>query len=190
MKTLAIFTIAFIAGTASADFTDFSNDATGVVANGFTSVDALGIVFSDTLGADLQIADWAHQSAGNGLAINGDDASTLRMDFVGNVSDIFLDFGNDDSGFHGGDVWAWMIGYNGGFQVDMTGFLSNGDDILNETIGLTGNFDAAEFYYGDASGNAINLIEIVDNVRTTAIPAPGTAALLGLSGLLVGRRRR
>lgn len=190
MKALTVLGMMTATGMASAGFTDFSNDATGGVSNGFVSVDALGIAFSDTMGAELQVDDFAHQSDGLGLLVGGDDSSRLRMDFASNVSLIGLDFGNDDGAFAGQTVWAWLIGFNGGVQVDMVGFASNSDDVLNEAISLVGNFDAAEFYFGDASGNELNLIEIVDNVRTTLVPAPGAIVVIGFGGVLAGRRRR
>lgn len=190
MRSHTLFVLTLTAIPAFADFTDFSSDATGFVPNGFVSVDAPNIVFSDTVGADLRLNDWALQSDGIGLAILDDDPSRLRMDFVENVSEVFLDFGND-AGYVDGDgiIWAWMIGYNGGVQVASTSLMSNDDDILNQTIGIIGEFDAAEFYYGDSIGNPIDHAEIVDNVRTAPIPAP-SSGLIALCMLCASTRRR
>ena len=193
-KTMKIITsitvLAACSGLASADFTDFESDPTGAVLNGFISVSAPSIMFSDTMGTDLSIFNGAESNSTNALAAFGDDFSAIHMDFSTNISDLSFDFGNDDGAFHGATVWAWLIGYNGGTAITV-GFATNSDDLMNESIALpTGIYDSAEFFYGDASGNMINLIEIIDNVRTTKVPAPSALALLGLGGLVAGRRRR
>ena len=38
--------------------------------------------------------------------------------------------------------------------------------------------------------NDAGLIVAVDNFTVTSVPAPGAAALIGLAGLVAGRRRR
>lgn len=191
MRATPVIVLVACSGLASADFTDFEADALGAVANGFVSASAPNIEFSDTIGTDLSIFNGFESNSTNALAAFSDDFSAIRMDFSTNVSELSLEFGNDDGAFHGDTVWAWLIGYNGGFAVDTVGFATNSDDLMNESIALaTGNYDAAEFFYGDASGNMINLIEIIDNVRTTEVPAPSALALLGLGGLAAGRRRR
>ncbi len=192
LSTSFMFALVAAAGVASAQV-DFETDPSGGVANGFVSDDDANIMFSDTLGADLNISNFGVQGLGNqSLAVYGDDASRLRMDFGTNVSDITVTFGNDDSGFLGGfSPWAWIVGYNNNVQVDIAGFQSNGDDVMNQSISLAnGNFDRVEFYYGDASGIEVSLIEIVDNISTTLVPAPGAVALLGMGGFALARRRR
>lgn len=194
MKCLTITTAAALltfTGTAMAGFVYFETDATGNPANGFVSNDDRDVTFSDTMGSDLLLSDrFGAQGDGVSLAVFYDDAGRLGMDFGTNISHISPDFGNDDPvvGFR---PFAWLVGYNNHVEVASVHFRSNGDDIMNESISLSGgNFDRVEFYYGDAAGVEINLIALVDNISTTLVPGPGTFALLGLGGLAITRRRR
>ena len=186
----AICTLAIVAAAANAQTITFELDAPGDVPNGFMSIDDLNVAFSDSMGEDLDVNSYGVQSDGQSLHNSGDDASAIIMDFTVNVSEITLGFGNDDANFLGGmKPWAWLVGYRDGSEVGRVGFESNGDDIFNETITLTGNFDQAEFYYGDSLGDAVGLIEIIDNITAVQIPAPGSLAVLGL-GLFAAHRRR
>ena len=179
------------AGVASADFIDFESDTDGLKPNGFSSVDSSAVTFSDSSGADLQLADWGHQSDGRGLAVFDDDASFLVMNFTGLYNTLSLDFGNDDPFFSSAGDTAELRLYNGGSQVGFVSVVMNRDDNMNQTIAYSGaGFDRAEFFY-NVTGSG--LIEIVDNIEfnQAPIPEPATMTLLGLglAGLAVRSRR-
>jgi hypothetical protein len=55
------------------------------------------------------------------------------------------------------------------------------------------SFNSLSPYVYDDNGNFIKTDDrstFLDDISLTVIPAPGTAALLGLGGLLAARRRR
>ncbi len=86
--------------------------------------------------ATLSVDDLAFESDGNGLAVWGDDPSTLIMNFTQAVTNLALAFGNDDPNFsQPGDV-AVLQGYLGGVLQGLTVIALNRDDIMNQTIGL------------------------------------------------------
>lgn len=92
------------------------------------------------------------------------ERSTLEL-FLGNTSVLAIGFDEFESGgaYDQGAVY--------------------GDNSLNRIgmIDVAGGFDRAVFSLGGSAG--------IDNI-SYAVPAPGAFALLGLGGLLVGRRRR
>ena len=171
---------------------DFESDTTGDKANGWASVDDSGVHFTDTFNANLNIADYGTQGDGQSLAINGDDASKLQINFDFSIGSLSLDFGNDDSSYAQSGDRAWLEVFNSGVSVGITSVLMNLNDVMDQSIALSGfSFDSALFWYGNASGAAINLIEIVDNItynQVNAVPIPAAAflfapALLGFMGL-------
>lgn len=185
-----------LSANANAALINFESDGSGAVANGFVSNDLSGVSFSDTMGANLSIANFAAQGDGLALAVNGDDASRLQIDFSSAYDFISIEFGNDDPGFSMAGDLAWLQVLNNGVEVGLNSVLLNRDDILNQTISFGGQvFNQAIFYYGDALGAAINLIEIVDNINVTqvsAVPVPAAAWLFGsaLLGLFGFARRK
>jgi hypothetical protein len=171
---------------------NFNSDTSGNKSNGFTSVDSPLVTFSDSSGADLQISNYGAQSDGQGLGVFGDDASKLIFNFTQNVGFLSFQFGNDDPSFAvDGDLAVLEILANG-VLTNTVSVALNRDDILNQSIFFSGAaFDSARFFYANSDRNAINLIEIVDNVEfREAIPTP--ALLPGLIGLgaAAWRKRR
>jgi hypothetical protein len=176
----------------------FSGESTGPKSDGYT---VGGISFSDSIGANLYVGDFNDQSHGRALLVGTDnDASKLEMSFA-NATSLSLDFGNDDHDYtHSGDR-AWLKTYFGNTLVGTTSVVLNRDDHMNQTISLSGlgTFNNAVFYFGNSSGSAIGLSEIVDNINlgpaaVAAVPEPQTYAMLfaGLAaiGFVVRRRRR
>lgn len=174
---------------------DFESDTTGAKPNGWMSVDSSLVSFTDSVGADLNVADYGNQSQGQALAVNTDyDDSWLIMDFAVLVNSLSLDFGNDDPGWSAPGDQAVLTAFLGGVQVGQTSVVMNRDDIMNQSISIAGvDFDQATFYYAVDPG--LGLIEIVDNIQFEpggVIPAPGALVLGSLGAGLIGwlRRRR
>lgn len=182
--------VAASASFAAADFIPFTNDTTGSQPNGFMSVHSNNVSFSDTSGADLLLNDYGVQSIGNALGVFGDDPSMLEMNFSLQVASLTLLFGNDDPGFsQPGDI-AVLRTYNGA-NLQGTFFVPmNRDDIMNQSLSASGNFNRATFSYESPNFVPINLIEVVDNVEFAPVPEPATMAALGIGAAALVRRKR
>ncbi len=191
MKKSVVAVLSLTAGFANADFIDFENDGAGTVANGFVSSDSTNVSFSDTFGADLALATYL-EGDGNSLAVFGDDPSRLLMTFSDNVSSLSLEFGNDDFGFTGVPIFAFLRGLLGGVETALVSIAANNDDVMNQSIAIAGNFDQIEFYYALSDGSELGLIEVVDNIsfEMAVVPLPpGAFAGLALLGGMGAYRR-
>ncbi len=180
---------------------DFESDSLGAIGNGFSSVDAPGVLFTDTVGADLFLLTGT-EADGQSLAVFGDfDSSGLLIEFGTNLDFLELAFGNDDPlTTNYGDLATLRL-YLGTSLVDDVTLLLNRDDLMNQWIsyGSVGGailFDSAIFAFtdpfgsfntGGGTGANVGSTEVVDNIRfntVTSIPEPSTLGLL-LSGLLL-----
>ncbi len=169
---------------------DFEEDTVGFKPNGWQSADSDITFFTDTVGAELEVADFDIQSKGQALAVNNDgDHSALQMDFASLMTGISLDFGNDDPYYTNPGDEAILTLYHGDTQVGKVTVEMNRNDEMDQTITYLGEpFDKATFYY-DATGFTSGLIEVVDNiVLTDLIDAtvdlkPDTVNLKALSKL-------
>lgn len=190
-QTTAALAVA-LSGAAHATTIDFESDAVGPVNNGFVSVDSDIASFSDTSGADLQLADFGVQSDGRGLAVFDDDDSQLQIDFTRGVRDLKLTFGNDDPSATTEPLLAVFRGFFNGQFVAQSTVVANRDDVANQTITLgETKVDQAIFWYANLDGSVADLAEIVDNIEFTVVPLPAGMPLIltGLGGMYVLRRR-
>jgi hypothetical protein len=188
-------------GFANAAVIDFEAGPYGDQPNGFSATGVPGVTFTDTLGAGLMVQDYGDQSDGYGLAVHWDDTSALRIDFGSAINYLSIDFGNDDPDYASAGDLALLTVFYGGLQVGQTTTVFNRDDLMNQSVVMSGvDFDSATFVYADSALNPINLIEIVDNVtfdQVAAVPEPkgfGLLALglgfLALVGMDVAGRKR
>jgi len=200
MKKLIIICVLFICfgltGSAQANITiDFENDPTGLKPNGWVSADSSLVSFTDSSGADLVVGGYGVESHGNALAVYWDDPGYLVMDFSVIATSLELEFGNDDPTWSNPGDTAILTAFLGATQVGQTAVVMNRDDIMNQSISISGmNFDQATFFYNVSRTppNPPGLIEIVDNIKFNVIPAPGAILLGSIGAGLVGwlRRRR
>lgn len=198
MKQRIIFALIACAGLTGAAqaavVIDFESDATGAKPNGWQSDDSALVSFTDSMGANLDVYDYGNQSHGQALAVNSDDPSYLIMDFAVPVGFLSFEFGNDDPGYSAPGDLAILTAFLDGGQVGQTSVVMNRDDIMNQSISISGlTFDRATFFYDVTGGSG--LIEIVDNIQFEpggVIPVPGALVLGSLGAGLVGwlRRRR
>jgi len=180
--------------SAHAGFINFESDATGAFANGGASFDDSGVHFTDTIGADLQIGAF-NEGIGQSMVVFGDDTSRLEINFDFTVDSLELFFGNDDPNYTTLGDSAWLEVFQNGASVGLTSLAVNSDDIMNQSLAFAGvDFNSALFWYGDANGLAIDLIEVVDNIsynNVSAVPIPAAALLFGpaLLGFFGFRRK-
>lgn len=181
--------------SAHAGFIDFETDTLGAKANGFASASNAGVHFTDTIGTGLEVH--THQALGSrNLVAFGDDASRIRINFDSAMNSLSLLFGNDDSCCSAAGDRAWLELFTGATSVGLFSVTMNRNDLTDQSIaGTAASFDSAVFWYGNATGTPINLIEAIDNLSFTnaaALPEPASLALLGigLAGLGTMRRRK
>lgn len=121
--------------------------------------------------------------------VGGVDAvdGTLNFEFFNSAGDTFID-GFSVSFAQAGN-FIWTINLLGTVNVDGAGVLqistdatSNGQWFLSDAGPTVGSEDNT---FGGANGGAL-----AHNFELNTIPAPGAMALLGLGGVVAGRRRR
>jgi hypothetical protein len=161
----------------------FELDTAGAAAEAFTSKDNPTVHFVDTMGNDLEVADFGSQSNGQALAVNHDDASALFMLFDVPTTKVSLTFGNDDPGFSQPGDTATLIVYRNLKKIATRHVVMNRNDDADQVITYTGvAIDKARFVY-DRAGTPINLIEIVDDINVAPnCTIKGTSAGNNLKG--------
>lgn len=154
--------------------------------------------FADSVDADDGVIDG---SGINGVSFFSDNLSSIMTfsfdagvlgNFPTHAGVVWTDVGNTLSGPSGfGNVFFTAFDASG-TSLGTLGPVSLGDGVA------TGG-TAEDRFFGASNAGGISRIEIsmpnsldweVDHVQYAYVPAPGTAGLLGLAGLLAGRRRR
>lgn len=210
MKILAALVLATVAGTASAAVytMTFDTDAAGnAIAEGATlstQYAAWGVSVSNSgaPGFGAPYYGWASDglsslqitatdigggvtapisgkllhSFGGWLSEDGDPY--IRMSFSTGIDSIAADFGGMSYPSSSG-----IYAYNGATLVgQVNGTVTNTEHLSLSGVGTITSIVLVPGDFGDWVG--------IDNVTFNTVPTPGAAALLGLGGLIVGRRRR
>lgn len=195
MKAIALTTLAAAAGLATASpylntgLTEYTVNNAGA-ATATITVDISGIASNDEqgnpinetlsialgLGAEVTGIGWDV----NLTSVGGSWASEAVIDFEGQI---FLTVAAGD------DFPVTSANYASGGILD----LSDDVGLPNITLGGDGNLDL-EFFesFVDNAGSADNIFEAGSSLflQVRGIPTPGSLAILGLGGLVAGRRRR
>ncbi len=194
MKAIALTTLAAAAGLATASpflatgLTDHSVSNAGVATTTIT-VDVSGITFNDALGSPL------NETLGVALAV-GAEVTGIGWDV--NLSSIGASWASEAVMNFEGQIFL-TVGVGDDFPVtnqnyNSAGFIDLSDNGLpNITLGGDGVLDI-EFFEGfvdnAGSGDAIFEAGSTLQLQVSGIPTPGSLAVLGLGGLVAGRRRR
>jgi MYXO-CTERM domain-containing protein len=194
MKAIALTALAAAAGLATASpylasgLTDYSVNNAGAPTQTIT-VDVSGINFNDAPGSALNemlsvALGLGAEVTGIGWDVNlttvgGSWASEAVIDFEGQIN---LTVGIGD------DFGVTNQNYASGGILDLS---DNG--LPNITLGGDGNLDM-EFFEGfvdnGGAGDAFFEQGSVLFLAVTGVPTPGSLAVLGLGGIVAGRRRR
>ena len=156
------------AATGSPIVITFTGDPHGPKPNGFHSVASPDIAFWDTMGAGLSLETLPyHQTDGQSLVINPDDASAVEIRLARPTTALSLAFGNDDPEFADTSDLARLTLYRGGDQVARRSVRLNANDEIDQRIGERDGplFDRAVFQYVDPGGTPLHLAEIIDDIR-------------------------
>lgn len=198
MKLMAIAAVAGFAGLATASpffsTTSTSTEITTAPAGGATvtmSIDISGINSWDSVGASvnetLSIAlggDYLVIGVGWDVTVSTVGASWLSeatLGFLDSAEGLQLSFG-------AGDDTPGTATYTSGGILDLASI----DPTFPFQVGADGNLDI-EFFEGfDDVAGAIDASYLAGSTVTVqyVVPAPGALAMLGLGGLVAGRRRR
>ncbi len=188
-----IATLVLAPGIVSADLVDFESETIGAKLNGYVTDDSGLVSFTDSAGSELVLGTWP-EGLGKSLGTWDDvDNSHLIMDFTTMMSNISLDFGNDDQRFTNAGDKAILTLFDGAVQVGQVAVEMNRNDLMDQTISYSGvGFNRATFLMAATLNpnpvNGVGLIEIVDNISFTPVPVPG-AFVLGALGIGVAGRR-
>ncbi len=194
MKTMMFLAGAVMAAPAMADvYTDsasflaaiepgyFFNNFTGVPTGAQPSLSYSSGGFSYT----ISTAPGSVSGLYNGTGFVSTDNATdmIQIDFTsGNVTAV------------GGNFWATDINFST-LAATVSINLSDGTSVsfnsnsVNDFRGFTSNVAITSMTI-DAADIPVNAWATMDNLYVGAVPAPGALAVLGLGGLVAGRRRR
>ncbi|MFT5423519.1 MAG: hypothetical protein ACI89L_001299 [Phycisphaerales bacterium] len=156
------------------------------VSPGFAFGDILGaMVFNSGLAAE-QIGTLAWNNSGSGLSLDATELVGFELDFLQAdqgfaVSIEMASFSTGGSASWTGNVGATSTGQT--LAVAFGEFTPSGEFDLGDLDSVTMRFNV-----GESPRSSLDFV--LTEFRTSNIPAPGSVAVVGLSGLLLSRRRR
>lgn len=163
----------------------FSGETAGAKPDGYASAEFPGMLFSDTIGASVQVGDFGVQSHGLAVATAGNPFGALEMRLTGPTTGFSFAFGNDDPGLMNGTDLAQLTLFRGATQVDQVDVNVNANDVMDQRIGYAGGrlFNRAVFQYVDGAGSPLGVTEVADDVEVaplcTIAGGPGNNVLTG-----------
>jgi Ca2+-binding RTX toxin-like protein len=166
----------------------FTSEAPGLKAEPYASAEFPGMLFSDTVGTFVQVADFGVQSHGSAVATAGNPFGALEMRLTGPTTGFSFGFGNDDPGLMNGTDLAQLTLFRGATQVDQVEVNVNANDVMDQRIGYSGGrlFNRAVFQYVDGAGSPLGVTEIADDFEIaplcTIAGGPGNNVLTGTAG--------
>lgn len=156
-----------------------------------------GNISGNTFLGNVLILQENDQGIGDGIADNPDDegsrpAGQLIFDFDVSIQSFGFDLVDLEGAISETSTLEFFLAGSSVLSIDFTEFEAGGafdmgalygNNTLNriDEITVSGGFDRAVINLGGSGA--------IDNVNYT-VPAPGALALLGLGGLVAGRRRR
>jgi hypothetical protein len=156
-----------------------------------------GNIDGSTFLGNVLIIQENNTGIGDGIADNPDDegsrpAGQLIFDFNVTIQSLGFDLVDLEGAISESSVIEFFMGGSSVLAIDFSEFEAGGaydmgaiygDNTLNRIgqISVAGGFDRAVFNLGGSAA--------IDNIAYK-VPAPGAVALMGLGGLLAGRRRR
>jgi Ca2+-binding RTX toxin-like protein len=145
---------------------DFEQDTLGFKANGFTSADSPFVHFSDTNGAQLEIADLGAQGEGARtlLARTDFDNSALRMVLDRPSTRVSFRFGNDDPNFTEPGDEAVLTAFRGTTQVGQSRVVINRNDAMDQTITFANGPVFNRLVFKMDVDPTVGLIEVIDHL--------------------------
>jgi len=183
MNKAAVIAIAGLAAAASADVLlnvdlsvvdQISITATSAASSGdITGSDSTGVLLADFFGG----------AGGNSIFTSGTGDLVANGDSSDGTPGLF-----NSSGNYGLNFWSWTSDDPSSFFTGTTAFVGSATwDIDSD--------DYADMLAGNASGDIIAFADTDDDGgvvigQWNVVPAPGSMALLGLGGIVAGRRRR
>jgi uncharacterized protein (TIGR03382 family) len=204
-------------GLGSLTLTDDGTTVSGTVTKGSNGFNDVLVLYIDSVaGGFADTSGFADGNDGLRKAISGFDGGTNRslMTFSGMLPDYAIALGPQSDSFGG----LWQLANGGGnslnyvnsMNLSPTGNANSATYTFSfnlADIGITPNSGASFTILGtytsnsgyrsdeaiagnDAGTQGWNAFQQTASVTYTTVPAPGVLALLGLGGVVVGRRRR
>lgn len=189
-------------------YSAYTNDSRGVINSVFSDLEPGPdgfVAFDDTLvnsNGELEVAGVADYTS-----VSGGDIVLNQFQFIGGVNQaggvVFFDFFSSAGDFVDGfgvqlsqdGNFNWTIDLNTAIEISNAGFVQMSVD--DEDLAGAGSTAAGRWFLGNASATIgdSGLAEADPDFNfnfalNTAVPTPGSLALIGLGGLAATRRRR
>jgi len=142
-------------------------------------------VFNSGLGTK-QTGTLGWDGGGEGLGLDAFEYGGFELDFLQADQDFSLSVEMTDFANGGSALWSGIVGAT---QTGRTVLISFDEFTTTGEFGPT-VLDSITIVFNGGDSPISSLDFVLTEFRTSDIPAPGSVALLGLSGLLLGRRRR
>lgn len=166
-KTIALAAVAALAGTAAASHSTITIDVSGVNSWGFQG-DPQNEFINVFLGANASITNIAWDVNLTTLGISWADENTMTFNGAESVNVALGDaFTVSNANYAGSQGSGLVLGADGMLSIEVH-----------------------EVGFDDNPGDVDSFYEAGSSITISYVPAPGALAVLGMGGLVAGRRRR